>query len=132
MQLSDSDWKQKLSKEQYAVLRQKNTEAPFTGAFLYHKDKGTYICAGCGEAVFSSSDKFDSGCGWPSFSDVTSSSSVRLIEDNSHGMRRLEVVCGSCGGHLGHRFPDAPDQPTGLRYCINSVSIDFKPLNQQS
>ncbi len=126
----DQYWKEQLTPEQYAILREKGTEAPFTGAFLYHKDKGTYICAACGHDLFRSDDKFDADCGWPSFNNVLSSEAVRLREDRSGGMQRIEVTCANCGGHLGHVFNDAPDQPTGLRFCINSVSLDFKPTGK--
>ncbi len=131
MHLSDAEWRARLTPEQYAVLRQKGTEAPFTGAFVHNTEKGSYMCAACGAQLFASSTKFDAHCGWPSFYDVASSESVTLIPDSSHGMERTEVVCTACGGHLGHLFDDAPDQPTGLRYCINSVSLDFVPINQQ-
>ncbi len=117
----------KLTPEQYRVLRQKGTEAPFTGKFLHHKAEGTYVCAGCGAVLFSSQQKFDSGSGWPSFYDVAKSGNVELKTDKSHGMSRVEVLCHQCGGHLGHVFDDAPQQPTGKRYCINSCALDFKP-----
>lgn len=126
--MDDVDWKSKLSEEQYHVLREKGTEAPFSGEFLYHDEAGSYLCAGCGNKVFSSEDKFDAHCGWPSFSNVASNTAVQLVEDRSHQMQRVEVKCAKCGGHLGHVFNDAPDQPTGLRFCINSVSLDFTPL----
>lgn len=109
------------------VLFNKATEAPFTGKFLHNKEQGTYTCVNCGHELFSSSTKFDSGSGWPSFYDVASTGAVKLLDDSSHGMERTEVVCANCGGHLGHLFPDAFDQPTGQRYCINSASLDFKP-----
>jgi peptide-methionine (R)-S-oxide reductase len=125
----DAFWRTRLTPEQYRVLREKRTEAPFTGAFVYQTDKGRYLCAACGAELFRSDDMFDAHCGWPSFSNVASSEAVRLTEDDSHGMQRIEVTCANCDGHLGHVFHDAPDQPTGLRFCINSVSLDFKPLN---
>jgi peptide-methionine (R)-S-oxide reductase len=125
MDLSDEEWKAKLTDEQYAVLRGKGTEVPFTGALLNIDKNGEYVCAACGTVLFDSKTKFDSGCGWPSFYDAIPGT-VTLTEDNSLGMTRTEVTCNNCGGHLGHVFPDAPDQPTGLRYCINSVSLDFK------
>lgn len=128
--LTDAQWKQKLSPEQFHILREKGTEIPFTGQFVYHKDKGMYICAACGAELFKSEHKFDADCGWPSFNNVANSKAVKLTEDNSHGMKRIEVTCANCGGHLGHVFNDAPDQPTGLRFCINSVSLGFKPLNE--
>lgn len=130
MQLSDKDWRKKLTPAQYKVLREKGTEAPFTGSFLHNDDTGAYVCAGCGAELFQSATKFDSGSGWPSFYDVTSTGAVTLTEDLDHGMRRVEVTCAACGGHLGHVFNDAPDQPTGMRFCINSCSLDFKPAKK--
>ena len=116
----------KLTKEQEHVLKEKGTEAPFSGKLLHNKETGTYTCAACGNPLFSSDTKFDSGSGWPSFHDVMNSDSVKLEEDNSLGMKRTEVICKKCGGHLGHVFEDAPQTPTGKRYCINSLSLDFK------
>ena len=127
MNKSDAEWRKSLTPEQYSVLREKATEAPFTGDFVYNEEDGMYTCAGCGVALFASQHKFEAGCGWPSFYDVANSDAVRLVEDRSHGMRRVEVLCKSCDGHLGHVFNDAPDQPTGVRFCINSVALDFKP-----
>ena len=132
MELSEAEWKQRLTPEQYNVLREKGTELPFTGKFDSHFDTGMYTCAACGAELFKSDKKFDAHCGWPSFSDVVKSDAVKLSEDGSHGMHRTEVTCANCGGHLGHLFDDAPDQPTGLRYCINSVSLDFKPGEKSS
>ena len=122
---SDQEWREQLTPEQYQVLRGKGTERPYTGRFYDVKDVGTYACAGCGQTLFSSGTKFDSGCGWPSFYDAEPGA-VAMHEDRSHGMRRIEVTCARCGGHLGHVFPDGP-HPTGQRYCINSTSLDFRP-----
>jgi len=122
----NKDWKSKLTPEQYRILREKDTEAPFTGALLHEKRDGDYLCAACGHVVFKSDTKFDSGSGWPSFNDPANKQAVKLNEDNSHGMKRTEVTCANCGSHLGHVFEDAPDQPTGMRYCINSASLNFK------
>jgi peptide-methionine (R)-S-oxide reductase len=126
MDLSDDDWKKKLSPEQYQVLREKGTEAPFTGKLLQQKGTGDYVCAACGQVVFKSDTKFDSGSGWPSFYDPANSKAVTLTDDDSHGTHRTEVTCANCGSHLGHVFRDAPDQPTGMRFCINSAALDFK------
>ena len=123
---TEDEWKKKLSPEQYRILRQKGTEMPFTGAFLHNDENGDYVCAACGNVVFKSGTKFDSGSGWPSFYDAANRQAVKLIEDNSGGMRRVEVECAKCGGHLGHVFKDAPEQPTGMRFCINSAALDFK------
>lgn len=122
---SDDEWKDKLTPEQYHILREKGTEAPFTGKLLHNHDSGDYVCAACGKVVFKSDTKFDSGSGWPSFYDPANTEAVKLQEDASHGMRRVEVMCGNCGSHLGHVFNDAPDQPTGMRFCINSAALDF-------
>lgn len=121
---SEEEWKKELSEEQYYILRQKGTERPFTGKYNLHKADGVYNCAGCGEALFTSDQKFDSGCGWPSFDDQIPGK-IKVIADNTLGMIRTEIVCASCGGHLGHVFDDGPTI-TGLRYCVNSISIDFK------
>ncbi|MDR3689480.1 MAG: peptide-methionine (R)-S-oxide reductase MsrB [Fimbriimonas sp.] len=126
-QRSEEEWKGILTPEQYHVLRLKGTERPFTGEYWNHKETGIYSCAGCGEELFDSRTKFDAHCGWPSFYDSIDRKKVREIEDFSHGMHRVEVVCAACGGHLGHVFPDGP-RPTGNRYCINSVSIKFVPV----
>jgi len=120
------EFKSKLTPEQYAVLREGQTEAPFTGKLLDNKDQGSYNCAACGVELFGSETKFDSGSGWPSFYDIKNNDNVRLITDSSHGMSRVEVRCGNCDSHLGHVFKDAPQTPTGNRYCINSVALDFK------
>ena len=121
--MKDVDWKKKLTPEQYRVLREKQTERPFTGKLLDNKEKGTYVCAGCGAHLFDSNVKFDSGTGWPSFYDAKKGA-VKFIEDRSHGLRK-EVVCAKCGGHLGHVFDDGPE-PTGSRFCINSCALDFR------
>lgn len=121
----ENNWKEKLSPEQYRVLREKGTERPFTGEFLNNKKDGTYTCAACNNSLFGSDAKFDSGSGWPSFYDVINKGNVTLIKDNSLGMVRTEVVCSNCEGHLGHVFDDGPEE-TGLRYCINSLSLGFE------
>ena len=123
MPKDEAGWKKKLTPEQYRVLRQKQNEAPFTGKLLSNKDSGSYTCAGCGAELFNSKTKFDSGSGWPSFYDVAKTGAVKLEEDNSFGMQRIEVTCTKCGGHLGHVFDDAYDQPTGQRFCINSCAL---------
>ena len=121
-QLTEAEWRKRLTPEQYSILRQANTERPFTGKYWNTKEPGVYRCAACGAVLFTSNDKFDSGCGWPSFSDLASLKSVIIRDDNRLGMHRQEVLCARCGGHLGHVFDDGP-APTGLRYCINSASI---------
>ena len=120
-----------LTDQQKDILFNKGTEAPFTGQFLHNKDSGMYTCANCGAELFSSNTKFDSGSGWPSFYDVAKSGAVKLVPDNAHGMSRTEVVCANCGGHLGHVFDDAYDQPTGQRFCINGCVLDFKPSKKK-
>jgi peptide-methionine (R)-S-oxide reductase len=124
MKKSESEWKKKLTPEQYHILREKGTEMPFTGKLVHNKEKGEYVCAACGNKIFKSSTKFDSLCGWPSFYDAEKGA-VELHDDFSHLMHRVEVVCGRCGSHLGHVFNDGP-KPTGKRYCINSIALEFK------
>lgn len=124
--LTDEEWKKKLTPEQYDVLRKKGTEAPFSGKLLHEEGTGDFVCMACGNVVFKSDTKFDSGSGWPSFYDPANTEAVKLVEDTSHGMHRVEVLCANCGSHLGHVFNDAPDQPTGMRFCINSCALDFK------
>lgn len=120
----DSTWKSILSPDEFLVLREKGTEYAFTGKYNDFKEKGTFVCAGCGNELFHSSTKYNSGSGWPSFYKPINSKSVALVPDKSLGVTRTEVVCGKCGGHQGHVFEDGP-QPTGLRYCVNSISMDF-------
>lgn len=122
---SEAEWKNQLSDLEYEVLRKSGTERAFTGKFNTHKESGVYTCRACDTPLFDSDTKYDSGSGWPSFYDVISKGNVQVIVDKSHGMIRSEVRCAQCGGHLGHVFDDGPN-PTGLRYCINSVSLDFK------
>lgn len=122
--MDDQNWKQKLTPEQYRVLREKGTEFAFTGKYVNHHADGMYRCAGCGAVLFGSENKFDSGSGWPSFDRVASSESVELKEDSSNGMHRVEVICKSCGGHLGHLFDDGPTE-TKKRFCINSAALEF-------
>ena len=129
LDLTEAEWRARLTPEQYAILREKATERAFTGPLTYHHETGSYHCAGCGARLFASEAKFDSGCGWPSFSIPTDSSAINEHEDLSYGMRRIEVTCARCGGHLGHLFPDGPT-PTGLRYCINSASLTFRAVLQ--
>ena len=128
--MTEEDWKKKLTPEQYAVLRGKGTEAPFTGKYTDMKADGMYHCAACGAALFSSSAKFESGTGWPSFYNPANRENVELRPDNDHGINRTEVICKSCGSHLGHVFDDAVDQPTGKRFCINSCALEFEGKSQ--
>ena len=127
---SDNEWQTCLTPEQYQILREKGTEMAFTGKYYKHKDKGTYICAGCENELFSSDTKYDSGSGWPSFWEPSQEENIETEQDHSAGMVRTEVHCSKCEAHLGHVFPDGP-QPTGLRYCINSVSLDLKPTEEE-
>jgi peptide-methionine (R)-S-oxide reductase len=119
---SEADWRAELTDEQYRVLRQKGTEAPFSGEYDYTFEPGTYTCAGCGARLFESDAKYDSGCGWPAFSAPAGDDAVEEETEATHGLVRTEVLCASCGGHLGHVFPDGP-APTGVRYCINSAAL---------
>jgi peptide-methionine (R)-S-oxide reductase len=123
---SEDEWRRELTPEQYEVLRRQGTEPPFTGKYVYSKEDGVYRCAACGNELFSSDTKFDSGTGWPSFYEPAAAERIELRPDHSHGMVRTEVVCGRCGSHLGHVFDDGP-APTGQRYCINSISLDLAP-----
>ncbi len=122
---TEAEWKAKLSSEEYYILRQKGTERPYTGKFLMHNEKGVYTCKGCGAPLIASDAKFDSHCGWPSFDKEIIKGVIKETIDNTLGMRRIEITCGKCGGHLGHVFDDGPTE-TGLRYCVNSVSIGFE------
>lgn len=126
----DDIWKDKLTPEQYRVLREKGTEAPFSGKLLHNKKDGTYCCSACGTAIFTNKEKYDTATpgleGWPSFCEVSSQGTVELVDDNRLGMHRTEALCKKCGSHLGHVFDDA-SSPTGIHYCINSVALDFKP-----
>jgi len=126
---SDQEWRDQLGLDRFHVLRERGTEPAWTGALLDEHDPGLFICAGCGAELFRSDDKFDSGSGWPSFTRAASEGVVEEHEDRSFGMRRVEVNCARCGGHLGHVFPDGP-RPTGMRYCINSLSLDFEKDDQ--
>ncbi|MFY9311204.1 MAG: bifunctional methionine sulfoxide reductase B/A protein [Bacteroidia bacterium] len=132
IQKTDAEWKKQLSPDQYYILRQKGTEEPYSGKLLLNKEKGVYKCAACGNELFTDEMKFDSHCGWPSFDREISGGKIKTLEDNSHGMQRLEIQCAKCGGHLGHLFDDGPTK-TGMRYCVNSLSLDFvneKELNK--
>ena len=124
---TDAEWREQLDPEQYRILRQAGTERPFAGEYTDLDEAGTYRCAGCGEELFTNETKFHSGCGWPAFYAPAKAGVVEEHADNSLGMRRVEVLCQSCGGHLGHVFPDAPHMPGGQRYCINSKSLKFDP-----
>lgn len=126
MTQNDHYWKEKLTKEQYYILREKGTERPFTGEFVMHKEQGVYKCAGCGSELFTDEMKFDSHCGWPSFDREIAGGKIKQTIDRSHGMVRVEITCAKCDGHLGHIFDDGPTN-TGKRYCVNSLSLTFEP-----
>lgn len=131
MPKTDAEWREKLGDERYRILRKAGTEAPWTGELLGNKAEGEYRCAGCGAPLFESDTKYDSGSGWPSFTAPVAGDALTEITDNSHGMQRVEVRCARCEGHLGHVFPDGPG-PEGLRYCINSASLEFEPEDERS
>ncbi|MBP9716818.1 MAG: peptide-methionine (R)-S-oxide reductase MsrB [Candidatus Levybacteria bacterium] len=126
IQKTEEEWKRSLTPKQYEILREKGTEPAFTGEFVDNHENGMYTCVACGNTLFDSNTKFESGSGWPSFYDVATKGNVILEDDNDHGMQRTEVKCSNCGGHLGHVFTDGPRDKTGLRYCINSCALDFK------
>lgn len=128
---TDAQWKRELTAEQYHVLRQKGTEAPFTGKYDKFFKEGTYYCAGCGSVLFESDSKYNSGCGWPAFDKPADADAVTESRDTSHGMIRTEITCAKCGGHLGHVFNDGPQQTTGQRYCINSASLKFEEQKEE-
>ena len=128
---TEEEWKKELSPEEYKILREKGTEAPFTGEYDHTFENGMYKCAACGAQLFSSDRKYNSGCGWPAFDDALPGA-VEFTEDSTLGMRRVEVTCKKCGGHLGHVFPDGPKETTGRRFCINSASLKFKKPDESS
>jgi peptide-methionine (R)-S-oxide reductase len=130
VELTDGEWREKLTPDQYAVLRQQATERAFTGALWDTKEPGVYGCAGCGTELFRSDAKYDSGSGWPSFFQPAASDAVETRLDTSHGMARMEAICAACGGHLGHVFDDGP-KPTGQRYCINSCALELEPADDE-
>jgi peptide-methionine (R)-S-oxide reductase len=129
--MTEEQWRERLDPERYAILREKATEPPFTGAYVHNKAEGVYRCGACNSVLFSSETKYDSGSGWPSFTDPASEANVTLEPDHSHGMVRTEVLCGTCGSHLGHLFDDGPG-PSGQRYCINSAALDFEATEASS
>lgn len=126
IQKNEDEWKEKLDGESYRVLRKKGTERPFSGKYNLNKETGIYECKACGNEIFHSAAKYDSGCGWPSFTEPVRPEAIDVHMDYSAFMVREEILCGKCGGHLGHRFPDGPKAKGGIRYCINSLSMDFK------
>ena len=125
MNKTNQDWKSKLTTEEYRVMRDKGTEMPFKGEYYIHNDNGIYKCKGCNEALFSSESKFDTSCGWPSFDNEISEGKIKEVVDKTHGMKRTEIVCANCDSHLGHVFNDGPTE-SSLRYCVNSISLDFE------
>ena len=124
---TEAEFRSKLTPEQYEILRRRGTERPFSGEYVHSKESGMYHCAACGAELFSSDTKFDSGTGWPSFTEPATAAAVELVDDSSHGMVRTEVTCKHCGSHLGHVFPDGPREAGGMRYCINSLSLQLEP-----